>query len=739
MPIKPIPPKKPKAGGTLGYYGDSDHDALVQSLDEQIRFLAERDSPLVQRALRHRALYLRASRRFQPRTSLTKGLQPGQDTGRGSGKREGQQYQSTAVVPLAFRTVETKAAAFTDLLFSADPLIEADAVFDKEYGEGSRFITKLCDHAFEGNRLRSALPAVLRDAFADGIKWVRPVWRRMARTVWVNSGEDDVARWNEAISMAVAAMTKEGDMGTPLLPQLPVEQDPESWAQWADIARQAGHKIPEIPITGRQQVVIYEGPWYYRPALGEVLYDPECEYEDQRLLVFSCEVNEDELTSMADIEDDPKNQDPLKPFLMSQVMAAVNKSGSNGHAPDQTRLREAKRSLMEMLGLDDATAQYDKLFGNRHLLEYCYRPYDDLPYAVLLNRCAIVNKDMTQYEYEHGQPPLIPIRHLRLDGNMVGVSAIHQGEPLMKEADRVLAYTLDALLFSVLPVFTRLRNSPLPEGLQRLTAGMLIPVDRHDALAQLTKTVPDMAGAIQMIQFFMSLIDDTESTPPSLRGAPSTVGRVSASEEVGRKTQALSRIKLLAFGVEDDLQPLVSQTIGLYYQFYDEEKLKFVAGEGNPLIDQKAILQASLSAKFRFRGASRAVNRAELLQQLFTWGDKFASVMTPFEVRKYALRVADELGIKRRDDFMLPEQTQVMELQNKVQIEQTKQQALAVLAPAPTPVNEAGGVPLGEAPPPAPPGAEAGAPLAEGAPAGAPSGAPSAPPQAAPQGQPPQQ
>ena len=124
------------------------------------------------------------------------------------------QYQSTAVVPLAFRTVETKAAAFTDLLFSADPLIECDALFDKEYGEGARFITRQIDHAIEGNRMRSMLPAVLRDAFSDGIKWIRPVWRKMARRVWVNSGPDDVSKWNEAILNASAAMTREGDTST---------------------------------------------------------------------------------------------------------------------------------------------------------------------------------------------------------------------------------------------------------------------------------------------------------------------------------------------------------------------------------------------------------------------------------------------------------------------------------------------------------------------------------------------
>lgn len=728
----------------LGYYGDPDHDELVGELDEQIRFLGERLQPILQRALRHRSLYLRATRRFAGRAGGHRALQPGQDPGRGNGKREGMQYQSTAVVPLAFRTVETKAASFTDLLFSADPLIEADAVFDKEYGDGARFITRLIDNAIEGNRLRSALPAVLRDAFADGIKWLRPVWRRMARTVWVNSGQDDVSRWNDAVAMASAAMTKEGDDRTPLQPERAVDEDPEAWERWVGLARQAGHKIPDLPVTGRRRVVTYEGPWYYRPGLGEVLYDPESEYEDQQLLVYSCEVSERELLYMSDPENKIAKQDPSKPFLTSQVKAALEGCAKN--AVYNKRLVDARRASLDMLGLDDASVQYDKLFGQRHLLEYCYRPQDpDTPYLVLLNRAAIINKDVTQFEYEHGQVPLIPIRHLRLDGNMVGVSAIHQGEPLMKEADRVLAYTLDALLFSVLPVFTKLKNSPLPEGLQRLTAGTLIPVDRHDVLQQLTKTVPDMAGAIQMIQFFMSLIDDTESTPPSLRGAPSTVGRVSATEETGRKTQALSRIKLLAYGVEDDLQPLIQQTIGLYYQFYDQAHLSYVAGYGDPIgTMDKAMLQSALAAKFRFRGASRAVNRAELLQQLFTWIDKFGSVMNPYEVRKFSERVADELGIKRRDDFLTAAQTKALDLQARATIQQQNAASMAALNPAPATVGDQPGVPVGEAAPAPPPTemapqapqAAPGAPPPAGGGNGAPppaepaQGPPSAPPMA---------
>lgn len=726
---------------SIGYAGDAEHDQLVDTLDQQTKFLAERLQPIVSRALRHKALYLRASRRFGTRSTGNRSLQPGQDPGRGSGKKEGMQYQSTAVVPLAFRTVETKAAAFTDLLFSADPLIECDAVFDKEYGEGARFITRQIDHAIEGNRMRSMLPAVLRDAFSDGIKWIRPVWRKMARRVWVNSGPDDVSKWNEAILNASAAMTREGDTSTPLQPELSVEEDPESWQRWVELARGAGHKIPDMPVTGRQLVVNYEGPWFYRPGLGEVLYDPECEFEDQRLLVYSCEVTEDYLKQMSDPEKNPAKGDPSKPWLASQVEYALGGHGNN--ATVMQRLQDARKTYYEMLGLDSADSQKDKLFGQRHLLEYCYRPGDEAnPYLVILNKAAIINKDTTQYEYEHGMPPLVPIRHLRLDGSMVGVSAIHQGEPLMKEADRVLAYTLDALLFSVLPVFTKLKNSPLPEGLQRLSAGTLIPVDRHDVLAQLTKTVPDMQGAIQMIQFFMSLIDDTESTPPSLRGAASTVGRVSATEESGRKTQALSRIKLLASGVEDDLQPLIQQSIGLYYQFYQDPQRAFVAGMGDPLSNMnRAMLQAALQAKFRFRGASRAVNVAERIQQLFTWVDKFASVMTPHEIRQFAIRVADEMGIKRRDDFLMADQTKALELQAKATAAQQTAQAMMVLNPQPQPVPDAAAA--GMLPPGAPPEmagqatqAPAGAPPpaagGNGAPppVAAPTEAPSAPPMA---------
>lgn len=714
----------------IGYAGDPEHDKLVVELDLQAKFLSERLSPIVQRALRHKALYLRASRRFGTRAS-TRAMQPGQDPGRGSGRREGMQYQSTAVVPLAFRTVETKAAAFTDLLFSADPLFECDAVFSKEYGEGAKYITRQLDHAIEGNRMRSMLPAVLRDAFSDGIKWLRPVWRKMARRLWVNSGQDDVSRWNDAVAMATAAMTQEGDTHTPLQPELSVEEDPEAWMRWVELARQAGHKIPDLPVTGRRVVTNYEGPWFYRPGLGEVLYDPECEYEDQKLLIYSCEVDERYLMAMSDPEKNPAKGDPNKPWLLSQVEYALTGAGSNASVKE--RLKEAKKAYYQMLGLDDADTQKDKLFGDRHLLDFCYRPEDlDTPYLVILNKAAIINKDTTQFEYEHGMAPLIPLRHLRLDGSMVGVSAIHQGEPLMKEADRVLAYTLDALLFSVLPVFTKLKNSPLPEGLQRLSAGTLIPVDRHDVLSQLTKTVPDMAGAIQMIQFFMSLIDDTESTPPSLRGAASTVGRVSATEESGRKTQALSRIKLLAYGVEDDLQPLIQQSIGLYYQFFNGDQRTQTAGQGDPLGElDRSMLQAALHAKFRFRGASRAVNRAELVQQLFTWVDKFQAVMTPFEVRQFAIRVADELGIKRREDFLMEDQTKALQLTAKAQAQQQIQQAEMLLNPAPA------ALPAPGAAPGAAPGMEGGAPPAEMAPGAAPAPPGAPPPPAGGNGAPP--
>jgi hypothetical protein len=167
------------------------------------------------------------------------------------------------------------------------------------------------------------------------------------------------------------------------------------------------------------------------------------------------------------------------------------------------------------------------------------------------------------------------------------------------------------------------------------------------------------------------------------------VGRISVSEETGRKTQALSRIKLLAWALEDDLQELPQQQIGLWYEHAGPQVRARIGGKGDPFVaTARSEIEPALAALYRFRGATRAINTGEMINQLFTWGDKYQAVMNPAEVRALATRVWEEMGLKRLGDVFNPDTTKTVELMAKADNTMKQQQATQMLGPQEQVLNQ---------------------------------------------------
>ncbi len=184
----------------------------------------------------------------------------------------------------------------------------------------------------------------------------------------------------------------------------------------------------------------------------------------------------------------------------------------------------------------------------------------------------------------------------------------------------------------------------------------------------------------------------------NLRGAPSTIGRVSATEAQGRTSQAQIRMKLRALLSEQEWNAMIPQVLGLWLEFgYAEDRAR-VAGE-DPLAGiSMGDLAHALEMDFKFRGATTAINRAEQAQQLIGAYQQFREDLTVKERRALMQSALEAVGVKGVQRFVSPEGTADLTEMEQMQ----KAMAMGMPPPGAVPPPGAGGppqLPPGEAPP----------------------------------------
>ena len=312
---------------------------------------------------------------------------------------------------------------------------------------------------------------------------------------------------------------------------------------------------------------------------------------------------------------------PLHRYLGNPVLTGIGRLFFPSAIGDfHCGLRGFERDVAEMLGITNSES--DPAYDDAVELWECWRPNapDGARYCVILNRKTIINKDPTQLPYWHGQIPFIPIRNVSVPGHLLGISEIQEPEKLYYEMNALRNLRLDAVTLAVLPMFLKMREVGIADFQRHMKPGGIIEAGRADALQQLTKFGSDIGNAFRELDTIKADIDETNATPSHLRGSPSTVGRVSATEAERRFSQSLTRQKQRVLRIEDELQPMVRQMLFLWYQFGDPV-VRVAAGDGQDSIaevERDRFFEA-LELDFRFRGASKALNKDLLSQQLMTF------------------------------------------------------------------------------------------------------------------------
>jgi hypothetical protein len=201
-------------------------------------------------------------------------------------------------------------------------------------------------------------------------------------------------------------------------------------------------------------------------------------------------------------------------------------------------------------------------------------------------------------------------------------------------------------------------------------------------------------------------IDDVAATYGNVRGMPSTVGRVSASESSQRAGSAIQQHKVSAALFEAETREMIRSIAACWYEHGDPEILVRVGGAGTEnymSTIEKDELAIALDWDFQFRGPARAVNREMQIQQLYQWYTTFGAILKPNRQMAVAQEAYRLLGMKNEAQ-VIPD-SDIVRMVQEMEQQAIAAQQQAMLARQPQALPEQAGqapaaAPQQEAPPP---------------------------------------
>lgn len=592
----------------------------------------------------------------------------------------GEDWRAFTKRPTAFQITETLVAVNVDLVTSADPMVQTEGV-GYEDDPMARAIEKQIDWAFRRNKFPIHFEHLQRAKRVQGTTIGKVTWQKRGI---VTAVARDTQESRDAFEAAVREAERQSRVPAP------TGTDPvsvEAFDLWREtVNSELGGKVvvPPIPTAKKTQLSMYEGPVIERPSIFTFSFDPTIEtIQEQKYFFQKIPVCYQDILDRSD--DDPNSE---LPYVRSQVEAA--KSATSPDDYQNWNKEVAALTGLEGQGIYDETQDCE-------LMEVWCADYDT-PFIQILNRKTIINKHPDVHPFAHGMKPYFMLKNTPIENQFLGMSEFEPAVDLYEEENKLSDLLMDAVVMSVLPVLLRSTRS----GFNLSTAGQIRPgaildIARPDALKTLDKMNPGILDAFREIGALRDEIDNTHATWGNVRGAGANVGRVSATDSVNRMNQALVRQKIHAQRDELDLQDAVLMILGLLYQFGSDET-KVNVGGSRVVVPRERFLDA-IFEDFKFRGATRAINKAERIQSLVNFDKNFKDSMVIGERRALMKEVLHTEGIKAIDKIVNDTNTAEM-----VQAEQLAKQAALAQAPGmmgggPSP-GAAGGPPLPSGMPP---------------------------------------
>jgi hypothetical protein len=654
----------------IGYVGDKIHDDIIKGVEELELFYRGQMATLMRNVVRYWRLYF--ADRDDKRLPHEK------------------KWRANTFVPHPYITLETKIAALSEILLSTDPWVQAEGIGPEDEGP-ARKMEHIHGYSLRKNNFPFQLDMTFREMGVQGLTFWKLVWANRSRRVPVRPDATSVQTFHKAVEMAV-------QLGAGNPPEDPAQF--EEWRQTVNTARLYG-SVPELPIPGNKEIVEYRGPGIERVFLGDTRFDPMIEtVQEQDLFIHRVVKKKKWLL-------DRTGDEPNKKFDPRQVQAGLS-------GLEDRRFSEWEEQIAAWMGIP--RTQEDPTYQDAVELWECWRQGTDAPYCVILNRKAIINKTPDTLPFWHGMTPFVPLRNVPMSRRLPGISDYQQTERLYGEINSLHDILLDAVVLAVLPAFVKARGSGIIETQQTIRPAGFIEADNAQAITPLTKFDPGLQWGFKQISELRNLVDQTTATGPNVQGQSSTIGRVSATESQGRLSQALVRQKQHALRIEEEMSIVPKQFAFLWYQFGDPEIRLRIGGDDvkvDPFVSmRRENLLEVLDIDFRFRGATKALNRELSAQMLDGWlkTGTGAQALLPWEIRAVLRKIYEIQGHKGADLIITAQGSEDLEKIHQAKMAQVdqqllmaKQQAMAAqLGQTPTP-NE---IPLPE-----------GQPAAEAAPA----------------------
>ena len=648
-----------------GYLGDGAHDKEVKRIEELENYYRQHLSPRFQEMVEDWALYLAVHK----------------ETRRDKEKK----WRANVRVPYPYSMVETIAATMTDIMGSPDPAIQVEGIGgeDQDFARG---LETLFDNTLRANKWQLQKAMAFRSNPIQGTEVFKLGWREVRRNLYLRPKAEDYAFFEQAVQAAVKA-------GAGMAPEDP--QEFERWRMDVNLVKKFGD-IPAAPISGWKSMREYAGPWLERVPIFDLRFSPNRDpLSPLPIIIQRIVVSKKWLMSMSGPE-------AWKPYDLEQVTRCLG--GWDGKLWEQWQ-----DQINEMMGIKQRVLD-DPYHDDSAELWEAWEPDAELPFKIILNRKAIINKKPNELLYAHGQGPYHFIRNIPVAHQYLGMSEYQQSRRLFAEMDTMRSLRLDAVVLQVLPIFMKLKDQGMTDVMKQIRPGMVVDVPSANSIKQLLEFHTNINDAFREVSEIKADIDETAATQPQVRGSTASVGRVSATEIQQRLNQALVRTKDRVVRVEEELSDIPKQALMLWYQFGDPQMVIKASGDRGAQgynIPRDRFLDA-LQYDVRFRGASKVLNKDMAAQQLkdaiMTIGNMKLGTLK--EMRKLIVRWLETMGQKGVYDLITDAGTAEIEQAQQMAAQQAQAEAMAKAGGkpgAPGPEGAPEGAGGGEGLPPIPP------------------------------------
>ena len=559
-------------------------------------------------------------------------------------RKKDEQWRAFVPTPYGWSTIKSMSAAYNDMILGQTPVIKPHAVSSKNR-LASQNIERLFDFIFRRVQFPAGLKRSTELTGIQGVSVAKNVLIEKAITTFIHPDEKKEQAFMEALARATEANM-----------EIPDLNDRETFEAWRVQANEIGGLgIPEPPTPGPRKMRKYFGPSFdANTNIFDLTFDPDKQPEDFPVIV----------------------QRSIKPlsWLMDRTGEDANKifdpvavaAGRKGLSEDQ--VSKWQREIQSVYGLNSDQLANPLMKNAVEIWEAWCPGLKKNNYRVVLNREVVINKNMDNpYPSAH---PYIFMRNNTVSGNALGISEFKVVERLFYEMNTLRSLRLDALMLNVIPMFVKARDGKLSQKESFIRPGKVFSSSNPQMFRQIVQMGLD-PSMFKEDSEIKNDINEATGTLPVLRGA-TAAPRVPTGNVEAAAQQAFTRVKDRILEFEGELNPFITNSLAMMYQFWPDELQVRVGGDPkmNPFVTYSTdnFLEA-IDADYAFQGARTAFDQDALIQQSKEWFTILAGVaelIPTYKMDNHA-RVISEMILKdgAQEIFMSEEEMQQQEEQQQ--------------------------------------------------------------------------